>query len=406
VGATPTKNTSAYEAYLRGRAFTASPEWERSNVEGAIRSYQEAVKLDPGFALAWAFLSSEQSLSYWVGFDPTHLAAGKESLDRAVALDSNLPETHLALGYYRYRGLRDFPGALAEFQKAEQGLPNNVDVLKAIGLIQRRMGHFDEAVAAFRRAVELDPRNIASANMLAAIYGAVRHYPEEMAMCDHILALDPSNADPIEEKVWCLWLMGKFDAADLLLANPKASSHVRGHQAMIKGHYAEAADLFSNALKQTPGKEEPEIIFDLGLAQKRAGNFAAARATYQHAVQQLLQKLKKESGDPGGLADAHSFLGIAYAGLGDAASAISEGRKGMAIAPSSEDPFEGPMREARMARIYAMLGNADEAIAILKRWIAVPSFSDITPESLRIDPRWDPIRNDPRFQELAAEKKP
>src|SRR5437588_4098824 len=149
VKATLTNNTAAYDAYLRGRVFTTGGQSDRAIVEGAVRSYQEAVKLDPSFTLAWAYLSSAQSMHYWSGFDPSpaRLAAAKDAVDRAFALNPNLPETHLALGYYRFYGQRDFSGALAEFQRAEQGQPNNVDVIRAIALIQRRVGHWDETMA-------------------------------------------------------------------------------------------------------------------------------------------------------------------------------------------------------------------------------------------------------------------
>ena len=148
VEAKPTNNPAAYDAYLRGRAFAAGSPFDKPTVENAIRSYQEAVKLDPGFALAWARLSCAQSGSYWLGHDPSpaQLAAAKDAADHALALDPNLPETHLALGYYRYYGQRDFTGGLEEFQQAEKGLPNNVDVTNAIAFIQRRLGHWEEAI--------------------------------------------------------------------------------------------------------------------------------------------------------------------------------------------------------------------------------------------------------------------
>src|SRR6266403_1476394 len=117
VAATPTNNASAYDAYLRGRVFTTNGQYDRSNLEGAVRSYQEAVKLDPSFVPAWVRLSFMHSNSYWVGVDPSpeRLAAAKDAADRALALDPNLPETHLALGYYRYYGQRAFTGGLVEF---------------------------------------------------------------------------------------------------------------------------------------------------------------------------------------------------------------------------------------------------------------------------------------------------
>src|SRR5438034_4620293 len=137
VQAKPTNNPAAYDAYLRGRAFAGGSPFDKSNVERTIQSYQEAVKLDSNFALAWAYLSCTQSQSYWQGHDPSpaQLAAAKDAADRALALDPNLPETHLALGYYRYFGQQDFTAGLAEFQQAEKGLPNNVDVIFAIALI-------------------------------------------------------------------------------------------------------------------------------------------------------------------------------------------------------------------------------------------------------------------------------
>ena len=199
VEAKPTNNPAAYDAYLRARAFAAGSPFDKSTVENAIRSYQEAVKLDPAFALAWARLSCAQSDSYWLGHDPSpaQLAAAKDSPDHALALDPNLPETHLALGYYRYYGQRDFTGALEEFQQAEKGLPNNVDITNAIALIQRRLGHWDEAIDRFRRVVELDPRNTNAYNTLANTYNALRRFPEALATLDRVLAWEPTNADAL-----------------------------------------------------------------------------------------------------------------------------------------------------------------------------------------------------------------
>src|SRR5437899_202988 len=216
VQAKPTNNPAAYDAYLRGRAFAGGYQWDRSNVEGAIRSYQEAVKLDPNFVLAWAYLSCAQTTSYWVGTDPSpaRLAAAKDSLDHALALDPNLPETHLALGYYRYYGQRDFTGALAEFQQAEKGFPNSADVIHAIALIQRRLGHWDEAIAELRRAVELDPRNIAASINLTVTYSALRRFPEVLATAERVHAFEPTNRSALWMKAGVFWATGDLKAVE------------------------------------------------------------------------------------------------------------------------------------------------------------------------------------------------
>jgi serine/threonine-protein kinase len=363
--------------------------------------------LDPNFVLAWAHLSCAQSSVYWYGIDPTpaRLAAAKNAVDHAVALDPNLAETHLALGYYRYYGARDFSGALAEFQLAEKSLPNDVEVLRAIGLIQRRFAHWDEAIAVMRHAVELDPRNLEAAGVLAVTYMGKRRFSDALAMADHILAVEPSNTHAIELKAFCFWGLGNLEAVDLVLASPGAPLILRANQALNKHHATEAVDMFTKALKDARGDEKNDILLVLGLAQQRAGNVAASKAAYQQAVQGLTQALNNtDKADATHGAGWHSLLGVAYAGLGDAASAVAEGQKGMALQPTSQDPLEGPQREEQMAQIYALLGNADEAIPILKRWIQVPSSTSITPALLRIDPIWDPIRNDPRFQELVEEK--
>jgi TolB-like protein/cytochrome c-type biogenesis protein CcmH/NrfG len=345
VEATPTKNTAAYDAYLRGRALGAGLSADNSNFEPAARAYGEAVALDPSFALAWAYLSCTHSLIYWSGIDPIprRLAAAKEALDHAVALNPNLAETHLALGYYRYYGARDFSGALAEFQLAEKSLPNDVEVLKAIGFIQRRFAHWDEVIAVQRRAVELDPRNIVSASILASAYIAKRRFSDALAMADHILAVEPSNAQGIGLKAFCFWGLGNLDAVDEVLANPAAPLHLRGHPALNKHKYAEALNLFTKGLQKAEGEEKRELLFDVARTQQHLGNVAASKTAYQQVTQELTQAL--DSADKEnifGLAGYHSFLGLVYANTGDAASAVAEGQKGMAMQPTAEDPFEGP----------------------------------------------------------------
>ena len=129
-----------------------------------------------------------------------------------------------------------------------------------------------------------------------------------------------------------------------------------------------------------------DLLLNLGLTQQRAGEVAAARATYQQAVQEVQRQLKKVTPDSFHEAGLHANLGWAYAGLGEAASAVAEGQKAMAMRPTSKDPFEGPALEENMAGIYALLGDADHAIPILKRLLQIPYGNAITPALLRLDP--------------------
>jgi serine/threonine-protein kinase len=181
-------------------------------------------------------------------------------------------------------------------------------------------------------------------------------------------------------------------------------------QALFQRRYAPAIEIFSSAVAAETKRGEPSDSEKLllGLAQQRAGDVAAARTTYEDAVQSIRRELEKVAPSSYAAAAAHAALGLAYAGLGEAASAIAEGQKAMAIHPTSKDPFGGPQEEDGMARIYALLGDADHAIPILKRLLQIPygGAMFLTPATLRIDPIWDQIRDDPRFQELVADKKP
>jgi tetratricopeptide (TPR) repeat protein len=173
--------------------------------------------------------------------------------------------------------------------------------------------------------------------------------------------------------------------------------------------YATAIEILSSEVAAATKRSEPtgEQKVLLGIVQQLAGDVAAARATYQSAVQDIQRELEKIAPDSNSAALKHVVLGVAYAGLGEATSAIAEGQKAMAMRPTSKDPLDGPRIEAGMAYIYALLGDADHAIPILKRLLHTPyGPAPITPALLRLDPQWDQIRNDPRFQELAAEKKP
>jgi serine/threonine-protein kinase len=209
-------------------------------------------------------------------------------------------------------------------------------------------------------------------------------------------------------KATVFWATGDLQAVEPLVANPATDPYVRGTQALFQRRYAAAIEMLSSAVaaKTKRGESSDYEKLLLGLSQQRAGDAAAARSTYQKGAKDIQRELEKVAPGTGMEADLRAALGLAYAGLGDAASAIAEGQKAMAMYPTSKDPWEGPNLEEGMARIYALVGDADHAIPILKRLLQIPYAYTLTPALLRLDPVWDQIRNDPRFQELAAEKKP
>jgi eukaryotic-like serine/threonine-protein kinase len=415
VVAKPTNNPAAYDAYLRARAIPF--DWGfalEGDIASAIHLYEQAVRLDPNFTLAWAYLSIAQIQSASKGIDsgPALRARAKDSLNHALALDPNLPEVHLARGYNEpftgAVGLEDDTRALAEFRQAEQGLPNSVDVIEAIARMQRGLGHWDEAVADLRRGIELDPRNISTSNNLALTYCAMRRFPEALATLDRVLAWDPTNARALLTKADALMAIGDLQAAEPLLANPELPAERRARYALFQRNYAAAIEILSKDLAVDRQQRDPGDILSLAFSQQLAGDIAAARGTYQKAIESSRGELEK--GSPGSYVEAYTriHLGAAYAGLGEAASAIAEGQKAMALVPASKDPEFGPDLEWNMAHIYAQLGDADHAIPMLKRLLRTPhpAATFLTPATLRLDPIWDPIRNDPRFQELTLEELP
>jgi TolB-like protein/Tfp pilus assembly protein PilF len=407
VEAKSTNNPAAYDAYLRARAIPVG--WgfiAEGDVESAIHLYEQAVKLDPNFTLAWAYLSIANIQSVWKGFEPSvaRRASAKDSLDHAIALDPNLPEVHLARGYNE----QDDTRMLAEFREAEKGLPNSADVIEAIARVQRVLGHWDEAVAELQRAIELDPRDVKASNNLALTYCAMRRFPEALATLDRVLAWSPTNARALLTKADALLAIGDLQAAEPLLANPEFPAGRRAMYALFQRNYDAAVEILSRDLAVEREQRDRQDILSLAFSQQLAGDLSAARATYQKAVENFRRELEELRGDSYRQADTLLRLGAGYAGLGESASAIAAAEKAMDLLPTSENPEFGPDLEDEVAHIYAQLGDADHAIPMLKRLLRTSygGATFTTPATLRLDPVWDPIRNDLRFQELAAENAP
>ena len=408
--AQPTDNLEAYDYFLRGNDY-----WSRNggvqDAQIGIQMYQRAVELDPDFALAYASLSRQHSRMWWTFWDPTQerLAMAKEAVDEALRLDPDLPEAHGALGWYHYHGYLDYDRALAEFAIAQKSQPNNSDLFSGIGSVQRRQGKTREALPNFVKASELDPRSASAASEVAATYTLLRNPVEAARYYDRAISLSPDWPIVYSEKAeWLhLRLEGNTERARGVLEQARSAGLAEDPQNaytwilldMFDGDYQEALDRL--ALVSSDVLWEDQYLYVprgqlYAQVHGRMGNRQRERAYYDSTRTMLEFQIQQRPDDE----RLRSALGIAYAGLGRKEDAIREGELGIQLLPMSQEAWRGAFRVEDLARIYTMVGEYDAAIDRLESLLAVPSPMAVP--WLRIDPIWDPLRDNPRFQTLLA----
>jgi TolB-like protein/DNA-binding SARP family transcriptional activator/Flp pilus assembly protein TadD len=408
VEAVPTPNLQAYDYYLRGNEY-----WRRGTEERfqrtALRMYEKAVGLDPGFGLAWTRLSRMHSLQYLFYYDRSEdrLVQAKRAVDKAFELEPRSPEAHYALGLYYFIGRADYERALQEFALAEASRPNDSEISLARAVLRTRQGKFREAGVDFEKAFRLDPVASQVVNQYAQHFDLLRGFARAETLYARTIALAPDRSIPYFWKAWMyLRWDGRTQRAQTMLDEARANGvdepRLRFLQVMIDvcdRKYPEALRSLS---------ETPDVIADqfrlipkallyaqvYGLMQRRD----LERAYYDSAQSLLYQRVRERPDDP----RVHSALGIDYAGLGRKDEAVQEGEKGAALLPISTEANQGYYRAWDLARIYAMVGERDAAVAQLEHLLSIPGH--VTVAWLRIDPTWDPLRNDLRFQRLVGAK--
>jgi TolB-like protein/Tfp pilus assembly protein PilF len=420
IAAKPTDNPEAHDAYLRGLAYTLKTLPTSANALGAQKYFKEAVRLDPKFALGWALLSYVDARGYITqSLQPTVALReeARQAAEIALTLQPNLGEAVLAKGAYHYFCLKDYDTAVRYFEQARQLLPNSSRIPESLAYVARRRGQWDRSEAYFNEAERLDPRNVNLLTQHATTDIPLRRFPEALRKLDQVLNITPDDVDVLVVKAGIAQAEGDLPRASALLAplhpaiDETTAVETQVYQAILERQPAQIIP----RLKETLAKPDPalgyfngELRFWLGWAQEVAGDHAGAQESWRQARSELEPFLKEQP-------DNYSLIGdlaLTNMGLGDKAAALALSERAMAANPIEKDAIVGPIPIEILARVAARTGEPDRAIAALQKLLSIPyagaqaAGMPLTPALLRLDPMFDPLRNDPRFQKLVASPAP
>jgi TolB-like protein/Flp pilus assembly protein TadD len=404
----PTNNPEAYDAYLRGLAYSLRPEWSVPNNLGAVKYFSEAVKLDPKFGLAWAWLARESAHAYFNKIDvPALRETAKDAANKAIEFLPNSAEAYLAQGFVHYYCEGDYDSATVSFEKAEQLSPSNSQVYEALGLVWRRRGQWQRSLKYFRQAIELDPRDIGLLNYQAGGLFELRQYSAALRAYDQMLEISPDNGDALANKTGVYQAQGNLSAAATLLSRlrPEPGTNAFYYQIQqwtYERRYNDAIAALKNVIGRNDRSltdwQEAYLASTLALLQQFSGDTAAAHLTWQQ-VQAKVEQLRPKRADWG-----YQDLASAYVGLGDKTKAFAIVNEGQEAALASKDEPWAAWLPATTARIAAQAGEKELALDQLA--ISSQKPCGVTYGDLKLNPLWDSLRGDPRFEKIVASLAP
>jgi TolB-like protein/Flp pilus assembly protein TadD len=418
----PTKDLEAYDLYIRARDLFR---WSgigdpQENGERALPLLEQAIARDPEFALAYYLASRIHGELYWFGYDKSRerLAKSKVAAETALRVRPEMGEGHLALAFYHYYSARDYETAIRELTLAQRALPNDSEVAGALGVIDRRRGRWEESILHSERARQLDPRNVSALWNLWETFTYLRRYAEADRVLDEALVVSPdAHLIPLARAE--LALRARGDSAPFRLALGKvpaefdpggAVTTIGVRVALMERDYDEAERQLGTCnqikfndfgLAGFAGALDDYTVprdWYLGLIARGRGNDGAAARAFEKAHEVIRADAACSPDDPKTLV----MLGLISAMLGRAEEAIAAGERAAQLLPIAADALDGPLIAINLAVIYAQLGKTERAIEELERLVRLPAGP--TPGTLRIEPLWDSLRNNSRFQKLLAEQ--
>ena len=413
----PTSDLAAYDLYLRAKELLyegyVNPFRQRENDFKAVQLLDQAVARDPAFLLAYCLLAyaHDDIYNYYYDHTETRLALAETSIRAAIRLRPDSGETHLAQAIHFYWGYLNYDQAREELAKAQHTLPNNVEIFKFLGLINRRAGRWDEAIRNLEHAVDLDPRNASTIIDLEDTYAKLRRYEEAIAVAYRALALEPRSielrTDPASDVGDATADMAPLRATlnTIEAEGPAAAAQISDVSFALALRERDAAAA-ARALANIPSEGNLKYAFQFphawyeGLLAKLRQDAPAAHVAFMAARAETEKFVRAQPGSAVPL----MVLALIDAELENKEKAIQEGRTACEMLPPTKDAVVGVFLISSLARIYALTGEKDlalEELDVVRKLPCGPSYG-----GLRLDPHWDSLRGDPRFEKIVQSLAP